>query len=273
MPKDEQIIYSGGCALNVTWNRKLLDEGYNLSIEPPVYDGGISIGCLRFGHEYLNIPQPIINNFPYVQDDFCPSTNPSQQTIDKVSDLLAQGKIVGWYQGNGELGPRALGNRSILMDPTIKNGKEIINSKVKHREWWRPFGASVKEDKSLDYFDIEISEKHRIPMETFCNYKYLLNLPGFQPWSYRFKYLFLMNSIVINIDLYPHFKKNDPNQEWRTFIDRLFEDGKDYVNIIMNWFKHDDLENKKELNNVLSRLNDIYKYYNKIGRASCRERV
>jgi carbamoyltransferase len=157
LPKDEPIIYSGGCALNVTWNRKLLDEGYDLNIEPPVYDGGLSIGCLRYGHNYLNIEQPVISNFPYVQDDVCPKDTPTESTIDKVSELLASGKIVAWYQGYGELGPRALGNRSILMDPSIKNGKEIINSKVKHREWWRPFGASVKQERSLEYFDIEHS--------------------------------------------------------------------------------------------------------------------
>ena len=65
--------------------------------------------------------------------------------------------IVGWYQGHGEIGPRALGNRSILMNPMIKNGKDILNSRVKKREWWRPFGASVLKEKAAEYFDIEDS--------------------------------------------------------------------------------------------------------------------
>ena len=68
---------------------------------------------------------------------------------------MAQGKIVAWYQGHGELGPRALGNRSILMNPTIKDGKKILNDKVKKREWFRPFGASVKEEHASEYFDLK----------------------------------------------------------------------------------------------------------------------
>lgn len=153
--KSKEIIYSGGTAANVTWNKKLLDEGYKLDIQPPIYDGGISIGCLRYGHEYLGIEQPDFGNFPYIQDDISPENTPTSHTIDRVVELLANGKIVGWYQGNGELGPRALGNRSILMDPTIQNGKDIINQKVKRREWWRPFGATVLQEKASQYFDLE----------------------------------------------------------------------------------------------------------------------
>ncbi len=152
--KKKEIIYSGGCALNVDWNRRLVDLGYKLNIEPHVYDGGLSIGCLRWALNKVGIDAKF-DKFPYNQDDIAPDQSPSYQTINKVADLLAQGKIVAWYQGNGELGPRALGNRSILMDPTIKNGKEILNSKVKKREWFRPFGASVKEECVSDYFDLE----------------------------------------------------------------------------------------------------------------------
>jgi carbamoyltransferase len=68
--------------------------------------------------------------------------------------MLAAGKIVGWHQGQGEIGPRALGNRSILMDPRIPSGKDIINNRVKHRETFRPFGASVLESHASTYFDI-----------------------------------------------------------------------------------------------------------------------
>tara|TARA_B000000557_G_scaffold224042_1_gene193472 strand:- start:2533 stop:3087 length:555 start_codon:yes stop_codon:yes gene_type:complete len=97
-----------------------------------------------------------MGKFPYCQDDYAPE-EVTDKTIEQAAELLAQGKIVGWYQGHGEIGPRALGNRSILMDPTIKNGKDILNSRVKKREWWRPFGASVLKDKAADYFDIEDS--------------------------------------------------------------------------------------------------------------------
>lgn len=154
LDKSKPIIYSGGCALNVDWNRRLLDAGYNLLIEPHVYDGGLSVGCMRFG---LSLFEEVstIKNFPYIQDDQQPESSPTEETLLKIAEYLAQGKIVGWYQGNGEIGPRALGNRSILMDPTVAGGKDILNSKVKHREWFRPFGASVKRDKAAEYFDLE----------------------------------------------------------------------------------------------------------------------
>ena len=150
------ITYMGGVALNVNWNRWLLDDGYILNMEPHVYDGGLSVGCLRFLAEKFD-EELDFDDFPYIQNDECPDSKPSDETITKVAELLADGKIVGWYQGHGEIGPRALGNRSILMNPSVKNGKDIINSKVKHREWWRPFGASVKQDKAHEYFDLQES--------------------------------------------------------------------------------------------------------------------
>jgi carbamoyltransferase len=156
LDKSKPIIYSGGCALNVDWNRRLLDAGYNLLIEPHVYDGGLSVGCMRFGLSLFSEKYLInIKDFPYIQDDIVPEESPTETTMATIAEYLAEGKIVGWYQGNGEIGPRALGNRSILMDPTIADGKDILNSKVKHREWFRPFGASVKRDKAKEYFDLE----------------------------------------------------------------------------------------------------------------------
>ena len=86
-----------------------------------------------------------------MQDDEAPS-RPSTKTIKDTAEQLAQGKIVGWYQGHGEIGPRALGNRSILMNPFDPHGKDFINNKVKHREPFRPFGASVLENKVSRYF-------------------------------------------------------------------------------------------------------------------------
>ena len=155
--KNIPIVYSGGAALNVEWNRRLKKEGYNLLIDPAVNDSGISLGLVYFGLYYLNIKKTKIKNFPYFQDDETPKSYPSQKTIKEAAELLSKGKIVGWYQGKGEYGPRALGNRSILMDPRIKNGKKILNEKVKKREWWRPYGASVLEEKADKYFDINYS--------------------------------------------------------------------------------------------------------------------
>jgi carbamoyltransferase len=70
-----------------------------------------------------------------------------------VAHLLAQGKIVGWYQGRMEFGPRALGNRSILADPRKGEMKDILNARVKHREYFRPFAPAVLEERAADYFN------------------------------------------------------------------------------------------------------------------------
>merc|ERR1711995_25527 len=137
--------------LNTVINTELR-KIYNMDILPHVYDGGLSIGALRYavGYDFD------IGEFPYCQDDYAPE-EVNDQTIEEAAELLAQGMIVGWYQGHGEIGPRALGNRSILMNPMIKNGKDILNSRVKKREWWRPFGASVLREKAAEYFDIDDS--------------------------------------------------------------------------------------------------------------------
>ena len=147
----KKISCSGGVMLNTVINTELR-KTYDLDILPHVYDGGLSIGALRYavGHNFD------MGKFPYCQDDDAPE-EVTDQTIEEAAELLAQGKIIGWYQGHGEIGPRALGNRSILMNPMIKDGKDILNSRVKKREWWRPFGASVLKEKAAEYFDIEDS--------------------------------------------------------------------------------------------------------------------
>jgi carbamoyltransferase len=124
-------------------------------IPPHCPDDGISLGCVEFLRQKYQQPHFDRSGFPFWQSDEAPQTIPSKQIIDKTAELLAQGKIVGWYQGHGEIGPRALGNRSILMDPSIKGGKDIINNKVKHREEYRPFGASVLLKSTNDIFECE----------------------------------------------------------------------------------------------------------------------
>ena len=112
----------------------------------------MSLGLIEFLRQKYNQEPFEKTNFPFWQDDYSPQREPSDETILKTAEWLAQGKIVGWYQGNGELGPRALGNRSILMDPSKFNGKHIINEKVKKREWFRPFGASILEEHTDKFF-------------------------------------------------------------------------------------------------------------------------
>lgn len=157
IPKNSKVIYAGGCAQNTVANKLLLKDYPDLDVVPHCYDGGLSFGCLGFFLLKNNLAFPKLKNFPYIQTDthVAPAND---ETIKKVAKLLADGKIVGWYQGNGEIGPRALGNRSILMNPSIPNGKDILNSKVKHREHWRPFAPSVLEEYAGEWFDMNKSK-------------------------------------------------------------------------------------------------------------------
>jgi carbamoyltransferase len=77
------------------------------------------------------------------------------QLMDRVVDMLLRGQVVGWYQGRFEWGPRALGNRSILADPRREDMKDIVNTKIKFREPFRPFAPAVLEDRTQEFFAIE----------------------------------------------------------------------------------------------------------------------
>lgn len=149
--KYDNIYYSGGVAQNVIWNSKLKKHFPNLLIAPHCADEGLSLGGIEYLRQKYNIEKFVFENFPYRQKDQTALNEPSDKTLNEVAEMLANGKTVGWYQGNGEIGPRALGNRSILFNPSIKNGKEIIN-KIKKRETYRPFGASILKTHCEDYF-------------------------------------------------------------------------------------------------------------------------
>ena len=156
---NENIGYSGGVAQNVIWNTKLKNNYPNLIIMPHCGDEGLSLGGIEYLRKKYKLPRLNINNFPFAQFDESPKDFCIQ--IDRVAKALSEGKIVAWYQGNGEIGPRALGNRSILMDPRILNGKDRIN-KIKNREFFRPFGASVLSEFSKEYFDMDFENPYML---------------------------------------------------------------------------------------------------------------
>lgn len=140
--QNEVISYAGGVAQNIVWNTRLKQEFPNLVIPPHSGDEGLSLGAIELLRRKNNLPNFKLDKFPYIQKDVAPEITANDEVIDYIAKYLAQGKTVLWYQENGEVGPRALGNRSILMDPRISYGKEKIN-RVKNRENYRPFGASV----------------------------------------------------------------------------------------------------------------------------------
>lgn len=155
------ISYSGGVAQNVIWNSSLKKKFKNLIIPPHCSDDGLSLGALEFLRLKNNLPKFKIDNFPFCQSDEKPEENPNLDTIKKTAKYLQQGKTVAWYQGKGEMGPRALGNRSLLFNPLIKEGKNIIN-KIKKRETYRPFGASILKEHLNEYIDGEIDNKYML---------------------------------------------------------------------------------------------------------------
>jgi carbamoyltransferase len=158
---DDVITYSGGVAQNVLWNTTLKKHFKNLHIIPHSGDEGLSLGCLEWLRQKYNLPMFDMSKFPYMQSDVSSSDIPTDETISLIAKKLAEGKTVAWYQGHGEIGPRALGNRSILMDARIPNGKEIIN-RIKNRENYRPFGASVLKEYQNDYFDMEWDDEYML---------------------------------------------------------------------------------------------------------------
>ena len=161
------LCVAGGVFLNVKLNQFLLNnlDLDNYFIFPNPGDGGLALGAA------LHISSKLNNNTQFTRIkniDLGPSfSNDEIESILKLRKLkyeksgeipeicgekLAQGKIIGWFQGRMEYGPRALGNRSILIDPRNIKNKEIINRYVKFREEWRPFCPTILEEHTSDYF-------------------------------------------------------------------------------------------------------------------------
>jgi carbamoyltransferase len=158
---DAKISYSGGVAQNVIWNTALKNKFKNIIIPPHCADDGLSLGALEFLRIKNNLPKFKLYNFPYIQSDESSKNSPDKNTISKTAKYLKEGKIVAWYQDYGEIGPRALGNRSLLFNPLVKNGKNIIN-KIKKREEYRPFGASILKEYVKEYFDTDMDNPYML---------------------------------------------------------------------------------------------------------------
>jgi carbamoyltransferase len=158
---DELISYTGGVAQNVIWNTVLKNKFKNLIVPPHCADDGLSLGSIEWLRRKHHLPKFKLENFPYCQTDHSPIEHPTDEIIKKTAEFLSQGKIVAWYQGNGEIGPRALGNRSILMDPRLVDGKDKINQ-IKNREFYRPFGASILQEFKNEYFHLDFDNPYML---------------------------------------------------------------------------------------------------------------
>jgi carbamoyltransferase len=166
--RSPNLCMAGGVALNSVANGKIAQRGpfERLFVQPAASDAGCAVGAalyvqhslLKKGdrsplrHVYLGpayASQDIETLLRHNLLDYQAVENPAEE----AATLLARGKIVGWFQGRMEFGPRALGNRSILADPRQADMKDRINAAVKFREPFRPFAPSVTEEHSDDYFE------------------------------------------------------------------------------------------------------------------------
>ena len=184
--KIKNLCLGGGVALNGVANFRLLKEGPfdHIHIPPSPGDAGSAVGCAQYlYHIHHKNPRIIEKNQSkvisenvyvgpsYSNDEiksFLDSKKIDYVELDyekllvKTAKLVAEGNIVGWYQGKMEWGPRSLGCRSILADPRKAEMKDILNEKIKHRESFRPFAPSILEEHVSDYFDIDITSPYML---------------------------------------------------------------------------------------------------------------
>jgi carbamoyltransferase len=168
MTGSTNLALSGGVALNSVMNARLLAETpfEHIFIQPAAGDAGNALGAaLHVWHNGMDKPRAWAMEHAffgpeYADADFKELLSARKLPFKEVADpaveaaqLLSESKIVGWFQGRSEVGPRALGARSILADPRRPEMKDIVNAEVKHREGFRPFAPSVLDEKGAEYFD------------------------------------------------------------------------------------------------------------------------
>jgi carbamoyltransferase len=172
----DQFVMAGGCALNGVANARILRETAFATpyLQAAASDDGTSLGAALWawhnvaggteryhmkhafwgpsyeGDRIRKAAESVRKEIP------CRQFGSADETVEAVADLIAQGKVVGWYQGRSEWGPRALGNRSILANPAIPTMKETINAKIKRREGFRPFAPSVLQEDVATYFEQDV---------------------------------------------------------------------------------------------------------------------
>ncbi|MER3453244.1 MAG: carbamoyltransferase, partial [Acidimicrobiia bacterium] len=166
----DRLCLAGGVALNCVVNGRIRTDTpfRELFIQPAAGDGGTSIGAaFHVWHQVLGRPRSEVMEHAYLGPEFSETEAkealtaagvvwkavPGPELSDLVAGMLAEGRIVGWFQGRMEFGPRALGNRSILADPRRPEMKDVLNARVKHREPFRPFAPSVLEHRTGEWFD------------------------------------------------------------------------------------------------------------------------
>jgi carbamoyltransferase len=180
------LCLAGGVAFNCVSNGKIFDRTpfERVFVQPAAGDAGLSVGAaFAVNHQILGRPREFAMDHAYWGPGFSPAE--MRQAVERsgivkdgaqiaeldeaallrtTAEHIAAGKIVGWFQGATEWGPRALGNRSILADPRRPEMKDILNRRIKHRESFRPFAPSILEEAVGEFFE----KTHPSPFMTFA---------------------------------------------------------------------------------------------------------
>lgn len=174
----DYLCMAGGVALNCVANGKLIKENLfkDIFIQPAAGDAGGALGAAQVvNHIYFDQPRKVTPGEDKMQGSYLGPAYSDKEAIrsfrmhkadyervddfdvlcNRVANLLADGQVIGWFQGKMEFGPRALGNRSILGDARNSEMQKKLNLKIKYREGFRPFAPSVLAEYSKEYFDME----------------------------------------------------------------------------------------------------------------------
>jgi carbamoyltransferase len=177
----EKLVMAGGVALNSVANGRVMRESAfkEVWIQPAAGDSGGALGAaLYVYHVILGQPRKFVQEHSYYGAEYSEAHmveaiqaagfpyeryDDVELLIDRALDTILQGKVISWFQGRFEWGPRALGTRSILADPRREEMKEIVNTKIKFREPFRPFAPVILEERSDEYFTTEGLDKQYPP--------------------------------------------------------------------------------------------------------------
>jgi carbamoyltransferase len=173
-----RLCMAGGVALNSVANGRILRETpfTELYVQPAAGDGGGAVGAALYAqHQLLGQPRRFVMEHAYWGKSYSQGesvdwlraqniaheiVDSEDRMLDRTVESLVGGEVVGWHQGRFEWGPRALGSRSIIADPRRADMKDIVNTKIKFREPYRPFAPSVLADAAERYFDLPDACKH-----------------------------------------------------------------------------------------------------------------
>ncbi len=179
----KHLCLSGGVALNCVANGKLVKENIfdEIWIQPASGDAGSSLGgALIAWHEYLNKPRKVDKSdsmkgtylgcqfsndeiIKYLKHINAPFQNlEDKELFEKLAQFLDEGRVIGWFNGAMEFGPRALGGRSIIGDPRNKEMQSVMNLKIKYRESFRPFAPSVLEEDVANQFEMNVKSPYML---------------------------------------------------------------------------------------------------------------